>query len=570
MHPENKHTINIMKHFISHFNDSVKSYWNLPAVTNFGKETYTYAQMAESIEKYHILFEKTGIVKGDKVAIYARNSAEWCLAYFATLTYEAVTVPFLPDFIPAAVAELSAFSECKLIICDDIAVKALKSEAAYIQQMEATKGFVGIVNVKDINVEHATDKTLTKTREELESLYSSRYPNGLTADMINYYKEERDMEAPVEISFTSGTTSATSKGVVLPARSLSVNLEFGKREIPSIAGGHNFAILPMAHMFGQTFDVLFPLTSGCHLFVMPGKPTPARLLGGLAIVKPYMFLTVPMVIEKIFKSKVFPATRKFPAKLLLKIPGLRNIVLGKIRKSLLEAFGNGFTTGLILGGAALNREVEDLLKRMKFPYVVGYGMTECGPLISYRDKSEFVKYSCGTKAHPLEVRIDSSNPRRVLGEIQVKGDAVMLGYYKNEEATKATFTKDGWLKTGDMGLLDAKDNLFIKGRCKNMILTSSGQNIYPEEIEDKINNLPYVIESVVVGRKNAIVALVVADYETAKKDGISESDLEKLVNENVLALNPELAAYSKIGYTEIRREPFEKTPKLSIKRYMYS
>ena len=237
---------------------------------------------------------------------------------------------------------------------------------------------------------------------------------------------------------------------------------------------------------------------------------------------------------------------------------------------MLAAFGGNFTTGLIIGGAALNREVEDLLKRMKFPYVVGYGMTECGPLISYRDKSEFVKYSCGTKAHPIELRIDSANPRRVLGEIQVKGDAVMLGYYKNEAATEATFTKDGWLKTGDMGILDANDNLFIKGRCKNMILTGSGQNIYPEEIEDKINNLPYVIESLVVGRKNAIVALVVADYEAGKKDGLDEKALEKLVDENILALNSELAAYSKIGYTEIRKEQFEKTPKQSIKRYMYS
>ncbi|MBQ5644687.1 MAG: AMP-binding protein, partial [Bacteroidaceae bacterium] len=362
----------------------------------------------------------------------------------------------------------------------------------------------------------------------------------------------------------------TSKGVVLPARSLSVNLEFALREIPLKPGGHIFAVLPMAHMFGQTFDVLFPLSGGTHVFVMPGKPTPARLLGGLGVVKPFMFLTVPMVIEKIFKSKVFPATRKFPAKLLLKVPGLDRIVLNKIKKSLLTAFGNGFTTGLILGGAPLNREVEDLLKRMKFPYVVGYGMTECGPLISYRDKSEFVKYSCGTKAHPIELRIDSSNPRRILGEIQVKGDAVMLGYYKNEAATEATFTKDGWLKTGDMGILDAKDNLFIKGRCKNMILTGSGQNIYPEEIEDKINNLPYVVESLVVGRKNAIVALVVADYEAGKKDGLDEKALEKLVDESVLALNPELAAYSKIGYTEIRREQFEKTPKQSIKRYMYS
>jgi long-chain acyl-CoA synthetase len=283
-----------------------------------------------------------------------------------------------------------------------------------------------------------------------------------------------------------------------------------------------------------------------------------------------MFLTVPMVVEKIFKSKVFPATRKFPAKFLLKVPGLDKIVLNKIRRALLNAFGGCFTNGLMIGGAALNREVEDLLKRMRFPYVVGYGMTECGPLISYRDKSEYVKYSCGTKAHPIELRIDSANPRRVLGEIQVKGDAVMLGYYNNEEATKAAFTKDGWLKTGDMGIFDNKKNLFIKGRCKNMILTGSGQNIYPEEIEDKINNLPYVVESLVVGRKNAIVALVVADYDAGKKDGMSEEELNKLIDANVLALNSELAAYSKIGYTEIRREPFEKTPKQSIRRFMYS
>ena len=559
-----------MRHFISYFNDSVKKHWDLPAVTNFGKETYTYAQMAEEIEKYHILFEKSGIKKGDKIALYARNSAEWCIAYYATLTYDAVTVPFLPDFLPSAVVELGSFSECKLFIVDDIAFNGLNAAPELVQKLEGINGFVGILNVKDIKVLHAVDKNLETIRENIDAEMAERHPGGFTVDCVNYYKEERDMNAPVEISFTSGTTSATSKGVVLPARSLSVNLEFGFSEIPACAGGHIFAILPMAHMFGQTFDVIFPLSSGCHVHVMPGKPTPARLLAGLAAVKPFMFLTVPMVIEKIFKSKVFPVTRQYPAKLLLKIPGLRNIVLNKIRKSLLNAFGNGFTTGVILGGAALNREVEDLLKSMKFPYSVGYGMTECGPLISYRDKSEYVKYSCGTNAHPIEIRIDSANPRRVLGEIQVKGDAVMLGYYNNEEATKAAFTSDGWLRTGDMGLFDAKANLFIKGRCKNMILTSSGQNIYPEEIEDKINNLPYVVESLVVGRKNAIVALVVADYDAAGKAGISNEELEKIVNDSVLALNSELAAYSKIGYTEIRREAFEKTPKQSIKRFMYS
>lgn len=559
-----------MKHFVSLLNDSVKENWTSPAVTNFGGKTYTYGQMAEQIAKYHILFAEAGIKKGDKVALYARNSAEWVIAYFATLTYEAVSVPFLPDFIPAAVAELGTFSECKLLIVDDIAFNSLDADEKYIKQLESTQGFAGIINVKDISICVATEKALLSAHDNLDEHFAKLYPNGLSADLINYYPEERDMEDVVEISFTSGTTSATSKGVVLPARSLSVNLDFARREIPATRGGHIFAILPMAHMFGQTFDVLFPLAGGCHVFIMPGKPTPARLLEGLGTVKPFMFLTVPLVIEKIFKAKVFPATRTFPANMLLKVPGLDRIVLNKIKKSLLTAFGNGFTTGLILGGAALNREVEDLLKRMNFPYVVGYGMTECGPLISYCDKSEFVKYSCGKKADPLELRIDSANPRRILGEIQVKGDAVMLGYYKNEEATAATFTEDGWLKTGDMGIVDAKGNVFIKGRCKNMILTGNGQNIYPEEIEDKINNLPYVVESLVVGRKNAIVALVVADYEAGKKAGFDEQALDKLVNDSVLALNAELAAYSKIGYIEIRRDAFEKTPKQSIKRYMYS
>ena len=559
-----------MKHFVSLLNDSVKENWTSPAVTNFGGKTYTYGQMAEQIAKYHILFAEAGIKKGDKVALYARNSAEWVIAYFATLTYEAVSVPFLPDFIPAAVAELGTFSECKLLIVDDVAFNSLDADEKYIKQLESTPGFAGIINVKDISICVATEKALLTAHDNLDEHFAKLYPNGLSADLINYYPEERDMEAVVEISFTSGTTSATSKGVVLPARSLSVNLDFARREIPATRGGHIFAILPMAHMFGQTFDVLFPLAGGCHVFIMPGKPTPARLLEGLGTVKPFMFLTVPLVIEKIFKAKVFPATRTFPANMLLKVPGLDRIVLNKIKKSLLTAFGNGFTTGLILGGAALNREVEDLLKRMNFPYVVGYGMTECGPLISYCDKSEFVKYSCGKKADPLELRIDSANPRRILGEIQVKGDAVMLGYYKNTEATAATFTDDGWLKTGDMGIVDTKGNVFIKGRCKNMILTGNGQNIYPEEIEDKINNLPYVVESLVVGRKNAIVALVVADYEAGKKAGFDEQALDKLVNDSVLALNAELAAYSKIGYTEIRSDAFEKTPKQSIKRYMYS
>ena len=557
-----------MRHFVSYFNDSVKKHWDLPAVTNFGKQTYTYGQVAENIAKYHIIFKETGIKKGDKVALYARNSAEWVIAYYATLTYGAVTVPFLPDFLPSAVAELSAFSECRIIIADEYAVNAFKADDACYKRMAQTEDFAGVIDLQ-LNVVHSVDSKFENSCENIGELFSAQYPQGMTVADVNYYNDTFGMEDAVEISFTSGTTSATSKGVVLPARSLSVNLEFGFKIESNAAGKNIFAILPMAHMFGQAFDVMFPLSSGCHVHVMPGKPTPARLIGGLAVVKPFFFLTVPLVIEKIFKSKVFPVTRKYPAKLLLKIPLLDRIVLKKIRKSLLAAFGDSFTVGVVIGGAALNREVEDLLKRMKFPYTVGYGMTECGPLISYSDKAEYVKYSCGKEATPIQVRIDSANPRRVLGEIQVKGDAVMLGYYKNEEATNAAFTPDGWLRTGDMGIIDARGNVFIKGRCKNMILTGSGQNIYPEEIEDKINNLPYVVESLVVGRKNALVALVVADYDAGKKAGLSAEELEKLVDANVLALNSELAAYSKIGYTEIRKDPFEKTPKQSIRRFMY-
>lgn len=557
-----------MVHYLTHIGNAIKTHWDKPAISNYGGETYTYGQMAEGIEKYHILFEDCGIKRDDKIALYARNSAEWGIAFLAAVTYDATIVPFLPDFNASAVVELSKFSECKMLICDNIAYNALENGNGLIENLNSIEGFTAIVNVKDIKLFNAVDKSIANKVENITSQYHSRYPNGLTADMVDYSKNETENIAV--ISFTSGTTSATSKGVVLPARSLSANLDFARREIPSCAGDTIFSILPMAHMFGQTFDFLFPLSGGCHITILGGKPTPARLLAGLAQVKPFMFLTVPMVIEKIFKSKVLPTLRKPAMRVLMTIPGINSIILSTIRKKLVTALGGNLKVGVIIGGAAINREIEDLMKKMNFPYTVGYGMTECGPLISYCDRSRFAKYSCGKPATPLEVRIDSSNPRRVLGEIQCKGDAVMIGYYKNEEATKATFTKDGWLKTGDMGIMDAQNNIYIKGRCKNMILTGSGQNIYPEEIEDKINNLPYVIESLVVGRKNALVALVVADYENAEKDGISENELEKLIDSNVKGLNSELATYSQLAITEIRREPFEKTPKQSIRRFLYS
>ncbi len=557
-----------MKHYLTHISDSIKKYWDNPALSNFGAETYTYGQLAEGIEKYHILFKECGIKKGDNVALYARNSAEWGIAYLAIVSYDATVVPFLPDFLASAVVELSSFSECKMLIVDTPAFNALQNGEGLLDKLKATQGFTAVVNVKDYNVLDCTCESRANMQEKILSLYNSQYPGGLKADMVDYSKTDQDSIAV--ISFTSGTTSAVSKGVVLPSRSLSANVDFAIREIPACSGDTIFSVLPMAHMFGQTFDFLFPLSSGCHVTILNGKPTPVRLLAGLAAVKPFMFLTVPMVIEKIFKSKVIPTLRKPVMRVLMAIPGVNTLLLSTIRKKLIAALGGGLTTGVIIGGAALNKEIEDIMKKMKFPYTIGYGMTEVGPLISYSDRSKYAKYSCGRAANPLEVRIDSSNPRRVLGEIQCKGDAVMIGYYKNEEATKATFTKDGWLKTGDMGVMDAKGNIYIKGRCKNMILTGSGQNIYPEEIEDKINNLPYVVESLVVNRKNAIVALVVADYETAAKDGISDEELNKLVDTSVKGLNVELPNYSQIALTEVRHEPFEKTPKQSIRRFMYS
>ena len=360
---------------------------------------------------------------------------------------------------------------------------------------------------------------------------------------------------------------------MLTAKSLSGNVEVARRLVPMAVNdpGTTLSILPLAHIFGLAFDFLFLFSCGCHIHIFTEKPVPARLLKALSEVKPFIFLTVPMLIEKIFRAKVIPTLKKPAMKFLTSIPGVRRVIFNKVRSKILDTFGgNLHKAGFFIGGAAISKDVDKVMKQIRIPYAVGYGMTECGPLISYVASAHPSIDDIGGVATPtIEMRIDSDKPSKVPGEIQVRGDVVTLGYYNNEEATKAAFTGDGWLKTGDMGIQDRNGTVYIKGRCKNMILTGSGQNIYPEEIEDKINNLPYVVESLVVGRKNAIVALVVADYEAGKKAGLSDEEVNKVVNENVLALNSELAAYSKIGYAEIRREPFEKTPKQSIRRFLY-
>ena len=555
-----------MEHYLNHINASIKNYWDLPAYCNFGAETFTYGDVATGIEKYHILFKECGIKKDDKIAICARNSAQWGIAFMAVVTYDAVVVPLLPDFLPKSVVELTCFSDSRMLLVDNDIYRHLKRDDV-LSEFEHTN-LLGVYNLMEMQLMNSYNDTFSEVAKMLDAKFNEKYPNGVNKNDVDYSKSNDDMDRLALISFTSGTSSSP-KGVMLPVRSISSNMRFGLAAIPAHVGGHILSILPLAHMFGMTFDFLYPMTIGGMVTMLTQKPTPARLLAALAEVKPFMFLTVPMVIEKVFKAKVIPQLRKPLMRVALAIPGLRGIILKAVRDKLYNTFGGNLLHGVIIGGAALNKEVEDWMRKMKFPYCVGYGMTECGPIISYCDHAYFEPGSCGRLVRPLELRIDSKNPAKVQGEIQVKGDNVMVGYYKNEEATKAAFTKDGWLRTGDMGTFDKNENVFIKGRCKNMILSASGQNIYPEEIEDKLNNIPYIIESLAVGRKNAIIGLLVPNWDAAKADGLSETDLENIIRDEVKKINIDLPAYSKVNDIELRRDAFEKTPKQSIKRFMY-
>lgn len=556
-----------MKHFLSYIDESIKANWTRPALTNYGANTFTYGEVASEIEKMHLLFEECGVKKGEKIAICSRNSAEWCIAYFAVTTYDAVCVPLLADFLPQNIADLTRLSDSRLLIVDKSIFAGLERDNI-VPQFEGFADFCGLVNVAGLDVLVNCNGKLDDIKEKIDTAFAKRFPNGVTPEDIDYNKS--DFDAISVISYTSGTSSSP-KGVMLSARSISSNVQFARDHIPADKNDNLLSILPLAHIFGQIFDFVYPFSSGCHIYIFTEKPIPARLLKALADVKPFMFLTVPLLIEKIFRAKVMPKLQTKAMKVVLAIPGLNSVIYNKVRKTLVETFGGNIEKGgIILGGAALNKEVEKVMKKVKLPYTVGYGMTECGPLLSYKRWQDFVMRSCGAVAHPgVEIRIDSSNPAKIPGEIQAKGASVMDGYYKNAEATNATFTKDGWLKTGDMGLMDKNENIFIKGRCKNMILTANGQNVYPEEIEDLINQLPMVAESLVVGRKHGLVALIVPNPDAVKEAGVSAEELQKVMEQNLFALNEKLPVYSKLTVCEIKNEPFEKTPKLSIKRFMY-
>ena len=559
-----------MKHFLWYIEDAIRNNWDKPAISNYGATTYTYGEIAGNVAKLHILFEKCGLKKGDHIAIASRNSAEWCIAFIAIASYKAVAVPLLPDFLPENIAHLTKLSDSKLVLVDKYVLAGLKKSGS-LDKMVGTDGLIGVVDVVSLTPVVSCDALDNVANGDIEDLYNNEYPGGYTMADLAYPHDGLD-ELSV-ISYTSGTSSSP-KGVMLPARSLSANVEIARRLVPVAVNepGSTLSILPLAHIFGLAFDFLLLFSCGCHINIFTEKPAPARLLKALADVKPFIFLTVPLLIEKIFRSKVIPTLNKPVMRILTSIPGVRQVIHKKVRDKIIATFGGNLAkAGFFIGGAAISKDVDKVMKKIGIPYAVGYGMTECGPLISYVASSHPTIDDRGGVATPtIELRIDSDKPAKVPGEIQVRGDVVTLGYYKNEEATEASFTTDGWLKTGDMGIQDRFGTVFIKGRCKNMILTANGQNVYPEEIEDLVNQLPYVLESLIVGRNHALVALVVVDQDALKAAGIAGDKVKEVIEANVFALNAQLPAYSQIARCELRTEPFEKTPKLSIKRFMYN
>ena len=552
-----------MVHFLNYVDEAIKKNWDKPAVSNYGANTYTYGQMAASMERMHLLFKECGIKRGDKVALCAKNSAEWCISFLAIVSYDAVAIPLLPDFLPSNVADLTRLSGSRMLMLDSNIYDALSRDGV-LPQFDSFDKFLGLVDVVSLDAVAGSSKELVKMCGDAKSIFSKKFPSGVVAKDVDYCKDE--VESLALISYTSGTSSAP-KGVMLRAKSISGNIEVARRLICQKEDGKVLSMLPLAHIMGLSFDFIFTLAGGCHLNILTTKPTPARLLSALADVKPFMFITVPLLIEKIFRSKVIPVLRKPAMRFMLSVPGLRSLIIRKIRSKVLSVFGENIEyAGLFVGGAAIGKDVDDVMQLLKIPYVVGYGMTECGPLISYKGWSHPMIGNSGDVAAPtIEARIDSPHPARIPGEIQVRGDVVTEGYYNNPEATEAAFTSDGWLKTGDMAIRDRKGHIYIKGRCKNMILTGSGQNIYPEEIEEMINSLPMVVESLVVSRKFAIVALVVVD-----KDAVDSDEKRAEVERQVFALNAKLPSYSQISICEQRTEPFAKTPKQSIKRFMYN
>ena len=540
---------------------SIVDHWDLDSLTDFKGATLQYHDVARKIEKLHIMFESSGVKQGDKIALCGRNSAAWAAAFLAVLTYGAIAVPILHEFTAEQIHNIVNHSDAKILFAGDVVAT----------QIDATKmpSLEGIIYIPDYSLVLSRTDKLTYAREHLNEIFGQRYPKYFRKEHVHYYTEKSPDELAV-INYTSGTTGF-SKGVMIPYRALWSNIDFAFSVMgDQVKKGNNvICILPMAHMYGMSFEFLFEFITGCHIFYLTRIPSPAIIAQAFSEVKPKIIISVPLIIEKIIKKKVFPKIQDPKLRLLMKMPGINKRVYEKICDQVTKAFGGEFYE-VIIGGAAFNQEVESFLHRIGFHYTVGYGATECAPIICYADYKTYVPGSCGRAAKNMQVKVVSEDPVNPPGEILAKGPNVMLGYYKNEEATKASIDADGWFHTGDLGLMDEDGNLFIKGRSKNMLLGSNGQNIYPEEIEDKLNSMSMVSESVVIQEGDKLVGLVYPDLDTAKQIGFSESDLNTIMEQNRKQLNADLPAYCHLSEIRLHDSEFEKTPKRSIKRFLYT
>ena len=550
----------IQENFIKIYEKSFQENWDLPALTDYVEQkTLTFADVAKEIARFHILFKECQIRRGDKIALIGRDCANWCVVYMAAVTYGAIIVPILPDFNPNDVHHIINHSESVFLFVSDRIWDTLEEEI--ISEIR------GVFSLTDFRCLHQRDgENIQKLLKELDSRFTEEYPNGFTRENIRY--ADLDNDKVVLLNYTSGTTGF-SKGVMLTGNNLAGNVTYARTLDVLFRGERELCFLPLAHAYSCAFNFLVPMAFGAHVFLLGKLPSPKILLKAFEEVKPNLILTVPLILEKIYKKMIAPQLNKRTIKLAMSVPLLNDRIYAQINKKLTNALGGRFRE-VIVGGAAMIQEVAEFLYKIKFPYTIGYGMTECGPLISYDNHKEYVPTSCGQILKGImEVRIDSEDPYNKVGEIQVRGENVMKGYYKNEEATRNVFTDDGWLKTGDLGTIDVNKRIYIRGRSKTMILSSNGQNIYPEEIEAKLNNLPFVLESLVVEREGKLVGLVYPDYDTVDSTGIRHEDLPAIMEQNRKDLNKLLAPYEAVTSIILYPTEFEKTPKRSIKRYLY-
>ena len=540
------------------FENSLRNNWDRPALSNYQGVTLHYRDVARRIAKLHIMYEHCGLEKGDKVAICSRNQANWGVSFLSVLTYGAVPVPILHEFKAGNVHHLVNHSEAKILFVDDVVWEGLtETEMPNLQ---------AVVQINNFQLLYYRTDAIKEVREHLNELFGKKYPMNFTPESMDFYEDSADELAL--INYTSGT-SGFSKGVMIPYRAIYSNIEFAKDAVPCLNNESNVvAMLPSAHMYGMMFELLYELAVGAHVHFLTRVPSPKIIMQALSEIKPTIVIAVPLIIEKVYKSKLKPLLEKEGIKLIMKIPVISQTIQKKICNELVNAFGGRFYE-VIVGGAAFNKEVEAFFKKIAFPYTVGYGMTECAPIIAYDGWQTTKLYSCGKVAMNMEIKIDSDNPENVPGDVLVSGANVFLGYYKNEEATSSAFTEDGWFRTGDMGVIDSDGYLFLRGRSKCMILGPSGQNIYPEEIECVVNNMQYVVDSLVIEEEGTLTALIYPDFHQAEIDGYDKDGIEKYFNDSLADLNRELPNYARIKKIEVMPEDFERTPKRSIKRYLY-